>query len=192
MKIELCKIKDIDLSYIKQYYPREYDTYNINTTSNGARGEHYKLLNYIAHLFSNEILLDIGTREGISALALATSDNSIITYDINRIELPFKSDYINVEFKQLDINLETVNNLSRSPLMVLDIDPHDGSQEKIFFNTLRKINYNGIIILDDINLNEGMAGFWESVTENKYDITKYGHMSGTGLVDFSGKHEVVD
>jgi hypothetical protein len=38
--------------------------------------------------------------------------------------------------------------------------------------------------LDDINLNNPMKEFWNVITEDKYDISEYGHWSGTGLVIF--------
>jgi hypothetical protein len=39
-------------------------------------------------------------------------------------------------------------------------------------------------MLDDIHLNEAMINYWNSFTEEKYDLTNIGHWSGTGMVIF--------
>jgi hypothetical protein len=49
---------------------------------------------------------------------------------------------------------------------------------------LHDIKWNGLLLLDDINFNEPMNQFWNNISEEKYDITKIGHWSGTGLVNF--------
>jgi predicted O-methyltransferase YrrM len=41
-------------------------------------------------------------------------------------------------------------------LILLDIDPHDGIQEAKFLDILRRIQYQGIVIMDDIHLNPAM------------------------------------
>jgi hypothetical protein len=49
--------------------------------------------------------------------------------------------------------------------------------------------YNGVMVLDDVHLNEAMEGLWEwakSKPGMKWnDITEFGHWSGTGMLDFS-------
>ena len=60
---------------------------------------------------------------------------------------------------------------------------------------------NHILVLDDIHWSHAMKLFWAKVdSDKKYDITEVGHsfidpnfgsVCGTGLVDFSGKVEIV-
>jgi len=74
--------------------------------------------------------------------------------------------------------------------MYLDIDPHDGIQEMIFLDMLRKIKYKGLIMCDDIHINSGMEVFWSNITEEKFDLSHIGHchpngqIYGTGLIVF--------
>jgi hypothetical protein len=59
-------------------------------------------------------------------------------------------------------------------------------KEKIkeFIDYLTKNNYNGIVIFDDIRTNTELAKIWNSITQEKIDITDIGHGSGTGIVFF--------
>ena len=67
--------------------------------------------------------------------------------------------------------------------MFLDVN-HDGKFEKIFYEHLKEINYKGLILCDDIYLNEPMKRWWNDIEEEKYDLTYKGHWSGTGLIYF--------
>jgi hypothetical protein len=49
------------------------------------------------------------------------------------------------------------------------------------FADMLKIN---LMVRHDIKLNESMVDYWNSVKEEKYDISHVGHHSGTGLVIF--------
>jgi len=46
--------------------------------------------------------------------------------------------------------------------------------------------YKGLIMCDDIKVGWGgeMEAWWDSIKEDKYDITEKGHWSGTGLIHF--------
>ena len=186
MKLDLLEIKSTDVGHLKEFYSYEYDTFKLNEL-----GEHYKLVRYLSGKFSDETLLDIGTREGISALSMAPTKNKIVSYDILPRSIPYSNDYPNVELKQLDINLETKENLLNVPFMLLDVDPHDGRQESVFLSTLRAIGYKGLVVLDDISINNEMRAMWEQVPEAKYDLTPWAHNTGTGLIDFSEQLEVI-
>lgn len=151
--------------------------------------EHYKLLKYICLQYNDIIILDLGTACGHSALALSQNKtNKIITFDLNK-----RSDLIdnidNVERVLLDCNLIESDIIESAKIILLDIDPHDGSQEIKFYNKLKTTKFKGILLCDDINLNQGMKDFWKTVVEEKYDISDLGHFSGTGLVNF-GDEEI--
>lgn len=151
-----------------------------------SQREHYKLLTYIGKQFNNVTIIDAGTYKGFSCLSLAQNKtNNVITYDINDNNISFFNDYKNIKSKILDINEESDKIINSAKLIFLDIDPHDGVQEKVFIERLKKIKFNGIVICDDINLNEGMKNWWNSVEFEKYDLTDIGHHSGTGLINFN-------
>jgi hypothetical protein len=147
-----------------------------------AEKEHYTLLSMVSKEYNNTILYDIGSYKGLSAIALSSNQNNlIISYDIEyllKVDRPK-----NVEFRIGDFYND--KQLLRSPLIMFDIDPHDGLQEKKFVGYLSSNNYKGTVIFDDIHLNDGMKDFWSSVTQQKQDYTDLGHWSGTGVVHFT-------
>jgi hypothetical protein len=151
-----------------------------------SENEHYRLLSYITKVHNNITIIDAGTCFGHSCLALLQNpNNKVITYDIIDKSFSFFSEYENLEFKKLDINDETPDNLKSAKIIVLDIDPHDGAQETKFINYLIDINYKGYVICDDIFLNKDMKEWWDSIEIEKHDITEVGHFSGTGLINFN-------
>jgi hypothetical protein len=151
--------------------------------------EHYRLLAHISYLYDNELIIDAGTCQGHSCFALSQNENNLVyTYDIESKDIKYITDnYKNVIKKILDINLETDQILESAKIILLDIDPHSGTIEKIFYDKLLKTNFNGFLICDDINLNDGMRNFWNSIDKEKYDISEIGHWSGTGVVNFSNE-----
>jgi predicted O-methyltransferase YrrM len=187
MRIVKSEVSKIELDFFSQsdlmYYP-----YLKN------KNEHYRLLVYLSSLYEGEILFDVGTAQGHSSLALSQNkSNRVFTYDI----VPkYHSDwfkYENLKNVTKDINLEDEEIINSAKFISLDIDPHDGIQEIKFYELLKRINYKGIVLFDDINLNEGMRNFWDSVTHDKYDLTDIGHWSGSGLVSFSDeKIEIIE
>lgn len=149
----------------------------------GPGEEHYKILAYYSTQFNNSILLDIGTYKGCSALALAYNPtNQVKSFDIRPGLLSISGYPDNIEFL-LDniISKEYEALILSSKFIILDTD-HLGDFEHEFYNHLKTIGYKGILLLDDIKLNTPMMEFWESITDEKYDISNIGHHSGTGLV----------
>jgi predicted O-methyltransferase YrrM len=196
MKLNLKEIKNENLNYVQEYFPEKYEKHKINEMNSGIEnGEHYKLLSYLSNLFENEVILDLGTRDGLSALILSKNNkNKVITYDL----LPkpnemtqFEELIPNCEFKQMNVFDESNEIIKTSKLIFLDLDPHDGIQELKFMQLLESINYEGIVICDDIEWFPAMAKWWSGVRQTKYNVTKYGHGSGTGIIDFSNKLELI-
>jgi hypothetical protein len=181
MKLIKEEIKNINLGYFDSII-KEFP-YLVND------GEHYRVLTYLSFLFNNELIVDAGTCQGHSCLALAQNKNNLVyTYDIVPKDLNhITENYKNVTKYIKDINLETDDILEKAKIILLDIDPHDGKIEKIFYDKLCTTKFNGILICDDINLNEGMKNFWNSIDKEKYDISHIGHWSGTGIVNFSNE-----
>jgi hypothetical protein len=157
---------------------------------NLVEGEHHKLCAYLSTKFNSQVLIDAGTSYGNSAIALSyNSKNTVRTYDIAFNDFESFKERKNILPIQKDINEEDIDVLLSSPLILLDIDPHDGKQELIFTNRLREIKYEGFVICDDIHLNSNMSDWWKNLDLEKHDITDIGHHHGTGLICF-GKVEV--
>lgn len=94
----------------------------------------------------------------------------------------------NIDFIVTEDFTKYLNILLQSPFIHLDIS-HDGIWENILLELLIKNNYKGIMVMDDIYAFPEMKKIWENLNLNKIDLTKYGHWSGTGLVDFSNQIE---
>lgn len=152
------------------------------------KGEHYKLISYLSRQCPDgSTVIDIGTFLGFSALALANNQAvSVVTYDIAECVVPPRPsilDVSNIEYRVKDC-MEDIELLLDAPLVVLDVDPHDGVQEKHMIGMLLKHGYKGLVLCDDIHLNSGMKNFWDWVPMKKIDLTEYGHFSGTGVIIF--------
>lgn len=175
--LNIEEIQDLDLSDLCEYLNSDFENFFKSKKS------YYKLLRYLSSKFNDEIILDIGTCTGSSAISLATNNNHVITFDI--------TDEHRFSFKNLSITpvICSVTEISddlieSSPLIFLDV-AHNGDEELEFYNRLLKLDYKGILILDDIRLNYRMDHFWKQIVNNKYDLTDFFHESGTGIVDFS-------
>lgn len=145
--------------------------------------EHYKLLAYLSTFFNDVLIYDIGTYRGASALALSYNQNNRVrSFDIieNRA---IKNSPQNIEWVIGDFLKEPLSDVLSSPLIMIDID-HTGKYEKIMLDFLVEIGWEGFLLFDDIYLNKEMNNFWNDISHKKYDLTKLGHFSGTGMVLF--------
>lgn len=182
MIIETSKIPTFDISHLHKYITHE------SRRDFEKPMEHYRLLAYLSTLFNNGLIVELGTRHGASAIALSHNPtNMVITYDIVRWTTEVQKE--NVDFKIEDI-LTTdaaMMHLLKAKLIFIDIDPHNSHGERHLYQFLKRNNYKGLLVMDDIKNYEELRVFWESIDVKKYDLTDVGHFSGSGLVDFSGK-----
>lgn len=147
-----------------------------------AGKEHYRLLAHLSDRFAGNLVLDIGTNRGASAVALSRNPKTkVVSYDIVDV-LETKIKLRNLKFRVRDV-LKDPKNIIKAKLILLDT-AHDGTFENIFFDFLVNHSYKGYLLLDDIWLNDPMKEFWNSIAVEKYDLSEYGHWSGTGLVVF--------
>jgi predicted O-methyltransferase YrrM len=180
--------------------------------------EHYKLFMGISRQLNNVKILEIGTHNGNSAVALSygklyNNNITIDTYDIINLlqknpKIFFDKYNVNYHLENLfDNNLRELykNNILSYDIIFIDIDPHEGILEYEMLLWLKDNNYKGLIIFDDIHLGlnhtannyrptqHSMIEFWEKIEENfKKDLTFIGHHSGTGLVSFNfNEHEII-
>jgi hypothetical protein len=198
LKINKQEVKDVDLSSIYEYMDWNPTYRGFLTKLPGE--EHYKLLAYMGKLVSlkNPVTLisDIGTLYGSSALALSTAHPSVqvTTYDILNVipnvqGLKSINNVSSIKRKIMSGQLD-ISNIAKSQLILLDIDPHEGTEETKFIKLLQNAGFKGLMLVDDIKLNEGMRKFWEGVELPKYDLTELGHWTGTGLIVYDP--EIID
>lgn len=171
----------IDMNLFKVIDNEEYQKYYKDKSSK----EHYRLLTYISNSFEGETFVDVGTLKGSSALALSTNNkNKVYSFNLsNQLELNSLPE--NVEFIIDNVLNGKYDNILLSAKFILLDTFHDGGFEQEFLNHLKSLKYSGVLILDDIYLNNEMRFFWEKINENKLDITNIGHGSGTGVVFLS-------
>jgi predicted O-methyltransferase YrrM len=154
--------------------------------------QEYRLYSYLSTFFDNIIILDIGTLDGRSAVALSHNENNkILSYDIhnhinNNEHKIYSKKNISFNIKNIieDLNEEFIKNVK---IIMIDID-HYETIETIIINRLKELNFSGLIILDDItrhpdpHINVCMNKLWNNIPYTKYDFTNYGHWSGTGVI----------
>ena len=186
------QLDTIDLN--TEYYQRHVDDYVKQWFFLNSSKEHYRFLVYLVSLFSNQIITDIGTHKGGSAVALASNpNNQVYSFDIeNQITVDL-SDIPNIHLLEANVAEYPKYNplILSSSIIFLDTSPHEGVFETSFYNILSNNNYKGILCLDDIHLGAGMESFWNNIKHRKYDITSYGHFSGTGIVVFNDTTEII-
>lgn len=178
-------INAVDMSYSQNYLHKKAKMdKNFNGLLDDAGKEAYKLYSYFSEKLNNSIILDIGSYLGNSAIALSKNpSNTVISYDledtgvkdIHRENIIWKT----MNFMEDHIDYKNVK------LILIDIDPHTGVEEIKMIKFLKEIGWKGILLLNDIHLNDEMNNFWNSLNlNNKLDVTPIGHYSGTGLVFF--------
>lgn len=155
--------------------------------------QHYRLLIEISRRCNNETIIDIGTHLGFSAFALSQNPtNTVYTFDIMdkvRCEAVLAQPNIHrvlEDFWNPEIRDKWRETVLSAKIIFLDVDPHNGVMETQFYQWLKDIGYRGYLVCDDIYYFKEMRDhFWRWIPDT-YDLTKYGHFSGTGLVDFRG------
>lgn len=177
------KLNEIDFSnyrdsFLKHGYPNNWFFME-------AGQEHYRLMAYIGSIYKGKTLLDIGSYQGNSAIALAHNDqNNVISFDLDGQPVISKIKSKNITFQIANIlELAYKETILSCPFIMLDTY-HNGDFEQEFFDYLKAIKYKGLVMFDDIYLNYEMRKFWEGITNQKHDLTHIGHFSGTGLVVF--------
>lgn len=193
MNIKISKeiLSNINLNKYVKFIEKQQSQQEVSFFLGEPGKEHYKLLSYLSTLFNNEILIDLGTYRGLSALAMSYNQkNKVFTFDIekctinNQNELKPDNSY-NTIF-MIDNILENPERyyelIRKSRFICLDVDPHDGIKEPEFMKIILDSGFKGLILCDDIKLNKSMNDWWNSITLTKYDVSKYAHWSGTGII----------
>jgi hypothetical protein len=187
---------------------------------NAAGREHYTLLEYMTATYGDcRHVVDIGTRFVASSLALGSHETEVWTFDLPRSTeriLAFRGK-TEAEWKQqvkaakVDIKLHNLDLIKVSDaefrkymstwLIMLDTHhkPYTIPFEREWMDRLVKMaDFKGLVLLDDIHHNAEMKRWWNELKEKAnewgyttYDLTSVGHVSGTGLLDFSGRVKIV-
>ena len=174
-------IESIDLSFAADICIAAKDDLLSNCST-----EAYKLYAYLSSQYDNITILDVGTYNGNSALALSYNEkNNVISYDIAEFgasNIPKN----NIIWKIKDFRDDKSIDFDKVKIILIDVDPHDGKQEVEMIDFLRRVKWSGILLFDDIHLNDDMKKIWNIFPEHiRIDLTEVGHHSGTGMVIFN-------
>ena len=186
MKIEIVRdeVKSLDIDHLKSL--------SLNANDWQAAGiSEYRLYAYLSTFFNKTTILDIGTRTGGSALALSYNpQNTVRSYDLREQGASsIKKD--NISWNIGDFMKDTEIDWDNVSIVMIDVDPHDGAQERVMMDWLRDKGWKGIMLHDDIGPGwPDIQLMWDEIPEPKIDVTEIAHMSGTGLVNFGEAHEV--
>jgi predicted O-methyltransferase YrrM len=178
-----------DLKTLRQRRPGDAERLN------RLAGQHYRILAGLAEAWGATRIVEIGTYRGTSALALleAPTVESLITYDLVSWE-QFDGTWLGpadfsdrLEQRLADLGRPEVfaaeaDVLASADLVFVDASK-DGVFEPAFFAQLFALEPKGpqLIVLDDIRVLT-MVKLWSEITLDKFDLTSFGHWSGTGIV----------
>jgi hypothetical protein len=178
----------IDLKPFAKYLVAPFSGYLLEP----AGKEHHQLAASLSRqLPKGSVICDVHTFKGTTATAFASNpDVTVHTYDVvdNVKDQPTSvRDLPNVVPHVGDVaSAFTAAGLKDVKLVMIDVDPHDGVQEKAMIQAMLSAGYKGALLLDDIILNKEMKALWDWIPEElvKFDVTAFGHFTGTGIVLF--------
>lgn len=163
-------------------------------------GEHYRLLSGIIEQRKPKLMVEIGTYTGLSALVMRDSmknSGKLVTYDLmawnDFSQTVLRQDDFGNHLEQRlgDLANETYFDSQKDTMLEADVffidAPKNGVFEQVFMELFfRKRKKPCLLIFDDIRMLT-MLELWRSFAYPKADMTGFGHWSGTGIVEFTGK-----
>jgi hypothetical protein len=188
MRLTRADLKKVDLERLRPFVANGSEFF--------GRTEHYRLLAHLSTRFPDKPIVDIGTHQGDSALALSYGGAPVDSFDVVD-KVRGRPRPLNVRYR-LD-NLYTPEGRERwktklldSSVILIDIDPHEGSREYEMVRWLQTAGYRGLIVLDDVWYFKPMRdNLWYRIEpQYRADATAIGHWSGTGLISFGDRVEV--
>jgi hypothetical protein len=160
---------------------------------------YYRAIHLYGKLFADKTyrFCDLGTWWGLSACAAFGAFREIDTFEIKEEQIinPERlSELCNLSlFKEPEECLEL--DYSQYDLIFVDIsaeEPYkDGELELMLHTTIKRSNFNGIVMYDDIDLSEGTREFWNQIATPKLSLPHWHNSAahdptlrpGFGLVD---------
>ena len=162
-------------------------------------GEHYRLLAALVRVLAPATVVEIGTYQGLAALALARNlpaGGHVVTFDV----VPWR-DVRGTALRDADLadgrivpvcadltRADTFEahraTLEASGLVFVDA-AKDGRVERVLLERFETLRFARppVVVLDDIRV-WNMLRIWRDVRRPKLDLCSFGHWSGTGLIDW--------
>ncbi|HEY8227546.1 MAG TPA: class I SAM-dependent methyltransferase [Pyrinomonadaceae bacterium] len=161
-------------------------------------GEHYRLLAALIQILNPQLVIEIGTAEGLSALCMLkylSRNGRIVTFDL----VPWaqyprtcltEEDFRDGRLRQVvgDLGEDEIFErhaelLSKANLVFIDA-AKDGVLERRLIARFEKLRYESkpLFVFDDIRL-WNMLSTWRDLRWPKLDLTSFGHWCGTGICE---------
>lgn len=165
-------------------------------------GEHYRLLAGFVKTLNPRKVIEIGTFQGLSALALLSQlrpDGTVTTVDIvpwRNIESTVltDADFADGRLKQVigDLSDRSFFDRFAPELEQCGLLFVDAPKDVIFEDTLLRFLTSAtlprecVVIMDDIR-QWNMLRIWRDISRPKLDLTSFGHWTGTGVIAWNDK-----
>jgi predicted O-methyltransferase YrrM len=143
----------------------------------------YKYRAALVKVLGAKTVLEVGTKTGCGALAMAKYADWVLSCDITLERILDRRIFGDrIEGRQLAGPEDCLDlDYPRFDFVFIDID-HQGTMERRIHQVLRSC-YQGIVLYDDIDFNDGMRQFWKGV-ENEKATTAWHPPYGAGLVRY--------
>lgn len=135
--------------------------------------KHYQYITSFALAFAPIRVLEIGTQTGASALCFSVSAKEVLTVDVNPHHVSKKLKE-NIRFQKIGHTGECLElPFEKFDVIFVDID-HSGYYE-LKLHELFKSKFNGLVMWDDVVIDERMQKFWEVVKNEVPSINTNWH-----------------
>jgi predicted O-methyltransferase YrrM len=188
----IARARHLDLSALAQ---------RTSAQVNEWPGEHYRLLAALVAELGAKSIVEIGTYQGLAALTMLSqlpADGSLTTFDV----IPWpqiqpamlrEADFADGRLKQEIADVQDFASMERHRQVFQSADlifvdaAKDGVMEQRFLDNFRKLGLpkGPLVMFDDIR-EWKMLRIWNDITEPKFDITSFGHWTGSGWIDWPG------
>ncbi|MBX7066289.1 MAG: class I SAM-dependent methyltransferase [Parachlamydiales bacterium] len=162
-----------------------------NEMANLWPGEHYRLLAGFMQALKPDLVIEIGTSTGLSALAmLPYFAGKLVTFDIkpwdsypNTVLTPDCFGRLKQVVADISIDFEKYRSLIEKADFIFIDATHDGELEKKLLDLFASVQFKKppILFFDDIRV-WTMLKMWREIRFPKLDLTSFGHWSGSGIV----------
>jgi hypothetical protein len=166
-----------------------------------AGQEYFKLISSLVKAVGKHVaelnVVDVSSTYGAAALSFLNAnypDNllppkvKVTSYDTinmfpNNTSTVLNAPHVTRKIMSAQID---IHNIAKSDIVLLDMHPHNGTEESKVFSKLVQHGFKGVLVVDAINMNANMKSFWDNIPSNfkKIDATHLGHHTGTGIVVF--------
>jgi predicted O-methyltransferase YrrM len=170
----------------------------VDDTINLFPGEHYRLLAGLVSALRPKLIIEIGTAEGLSALAMRKyqmGNARLVTFDVvGWNDYPrtcltaddFASGCLEQRIVDLGVRAAFETNrllFEEANLIFLDA-PKDGVFEPALLAYFATVSFKAppILFMDDIRL-WNMLAVWRNLRWPKLDLTSFGHWAGSGMCE---------